>query len=682
MKRLRENRLACGGKRPKAFLGAIIGAVGGLASATIGAISARKQRKQQEKLQERQKTLQEDASMTQAYSNSIELQNDLERQRRMEYKNGGKKSNGISPVITKGGVAIPISSNVSLLRGRSHKTGGIIIGRDKNSIEAENNEVVQNTGDELRIFSAQPILNGNSPAELVLEGYNPNKVFNAQEKFKDMNNLKDDGTKKKCGGKRRLADGGRQPLNTSLGRKQFEQFKKGMRQATVNNREWLNANTTSGVTPYEVNLRTIEDNLPLDGGRGLIALRRVSEPVVTKSTSKQLSTASQKAIIKKKSSNNTIVQKSNKTQNLQGKNAITQTNSPEVLITAPIINRNNKSNNKSNNYLTVTDKFSELPNGGVAATIGGKNYYFPTEEDRDNFLNKVYSVISKRNSNKKSFSIADYFRNDRSIFDRQNESSERLRQQKERRRLYKCGGKTKKAALGMSITGGDILGAGVGALGNIASGIIGLVGANKMKAPEAPTLYQSAKLKTTYNISPQLAEVERTRQRSLDDVNANTASSVARLARNTGINLRSADAINNLYGEKENIETQLINQDRLNAQNVRNQNTQAYNQYLNQLNDFQNSKTAARFNAIGNMVEGITGAAGDIITQGQQRYEDNQKLSAIIGSSERNNLSYLIEAGYQPTIEQLNAAISSAKTQEEIDYYTKIKNRMSKSLFR
>ena len=97
------------------------------------------------------------------------------------------------PNIVRGGTAIPIGNDLFLMKGRTHEQGGIDIGKD---LEVETNEVMQVNPKSVKVFSSVPFLNGNSPAELVLGGVNPNDVFNAQEAFKDRNNLNDDGTTK------------------------------------------------------------------------------------------------------------------------------------------------------------------------------------------------------------------------------------------------------------------------------------------------------------------------------------------------------------------------------------------------------------------------------------------------------------------------------------------------------
>lgn len=114
-----------------------------------------------------------------------------------QYAVGGKVPN-----VVAGGIAQPLGNNFFYMNGRKHSQGGIDIGpSDKTGIEVEGGEVVETNGNELKVYSAQPIINGVSPAKLVMGGANPNKVFKAQEDFKDRNRINDDGTKYKEGGK-------------------------------------------------------------------------------------------------------------------------------------------------------------------------------------------------------------------------------------------------------------------------------------------------------------------------------------------------------------------------------------------------------------------------------------------------------------------------------------------------
>lgn len=112
-----------------------------------------------------------------------------------QYAVGGK-----IPNVVAGGIAQPLGNNFFYMNGRKHSQGGIDIGpSDKTGIEVEDGEVVETNGNELKVYSAQPIINGVSPAKLVMGGANPNKVFKAQEDFKDRNGINDDGTKAKYG---------------------------------------------------------------------------------------------------------------------------------------------------------------------------------------------------------------------------------------------------------------------------------------------------------------------------------------------------------------------------------------------------------------------------------------------------------------------------------------------------
>lgn len=106
------------------------------------------------------------------------------------------------PNIVRGGNAIPLGNNFYYIKGRKHSAGGVDIGADpKTGLEVEGEEVMKVTPKEVRVYSSVPFLQGNSPAELVMSGANPDAVFNAQEEFKDRNRINDDGTKYENGGK-------------------------------------------------------------------------------------------------------------------------------------------------------------------------------------------------------------------------------------------------------------------------------------------------------------------------------------------------------------------------------------------------------------------------------------------------------------------------------------------------
>lgn len=119
------------------------------------------------------------------------------------------------PNIVRGGAAIPIGKkNFYYMQGRKHEQGGIDVGRNaKTGLEVEGEEVMQVSPKEVRVYSSVPFLQGNSPAELVMGGANPDAVFNAQEEFKDRNRINDDGTKYQIGGEKQNRQIGDSPYD-------------------------------------------------------------------------------------------------------------------------------------------------------------------------------------------------------------------------------------------------------------------------------------------------------------------------------------------------------------------------------------------------------------------------------------------------------------------------------------
>lgn len=300
------------------------------------------------------------------------------------YRKGG--STDINPIIQQGGDSIRLKPNTFLLRGRKHANGGIIIGKGNNSIEAEGGEVVKIDNNVMKILSTVPMANGESPASRVIKGENPDKVFDSQEKFKDMNNLNN----KQYGIKRRRA---------ALG-------------------DWLNV---------------------------------------------------------------------------------------------------------------AGDAFSM-----ISPLIGGR--------------------------------------------------------------------RTKRAI-------------------------------NRMIAPSQPQQLQTANLRTTYNISPQLTESRQAEREAIAETSANTASSVASQARNMRIRNLGLGQRNQLLGQKENIETQLMNQAALNRQQVTNQNISATNDWRDRVGQFVNDQIVSSANVDNQMIEGVTSGIRDIQSRFDKNKQERNALTAIMASN-------------------------------------------------
>lgn len=194
-------------KRPQAFWGSLIPSalsfVGGLITSSQQAKAQRRALEEQQRLAKQQLDISNQNQLASTLNNYASAQQSYDdKDYNLKYRIGGvKRLGGRNIMITDGGNAKRIGNNTYLLRGGSHEdineTGqtGIGINVGGNEIEAEGGEVAQRKGNSLRIYSAQPILGGISPAEAIMRGYNKDKVFNAQQRFKKNNGIKDDGSK-------------------------------------------------------------------------------------------------------------------------------------------------------------------------------------------------------------------------------------------------------------------------------------------------------------------------------------------------------------------------------------------------------------------------------------------------------------------------------------------------------
>lgn len=104
----------------------------------------------------------------------------------------------------KDGVLLPLGNGFSLVKGDNpNKTDDVDIGpNNKNGLSVNNGEILQQQGNTLRVFSAEPMLGGVSPVQLLYGGIAPDKVFALQEQYKQANRIADDGTKYQKGGKK------------------------------------------------------------------------------------------------------------------------------------------------------------------------------------------------------------------------------------------------------------------------------------------------------------------------------------------------------------------------------------------------------------------------------------------------------------------------------------------------
>lgn len=179
-----------------------------------------------------------------------------------------------------------------------------------------------------------------------------------------------------------------------------------------------------------------------------------------------------------------------------------------------------------------------------------------------------------------------------------------------------------------NITTADWIGLGSNMAGSLASYFASRRAINKMRGPGQPTLISASKLKTKYNINPQLDRIREDKFEAYRDIDSNTASSRVSLARKQRVRNAAGQAANELYGNKENIETNLINQDRRNQQSVRQFNAQQYNQYIDRKTAFDNGIREAKVTNINNLFSGINAGIQDMIS----RYENRKALNNTIGA--------------------------------------------------
>ena len=587
-----------------------------------------------------------------------------------QYATGGKVPN-----VVDGGIAHPLGNNFFYMNGRKHSQGGIDIGpNDKTGIEVEDGEVVETNGNELKVYSAQPIFNGASPAKLVMGGANPNKVFKAQEDFKDRNKINDDGTIKAMGGLSRDKDyGSKKKPYPSVAKKDFagghrsypiptkadavdalrlaglhgrndvkakvynkypELRKKGNVGLVVS----INGNVKNGLIHSPSSTGGLRDKFAVGGnrinrhGRTLEYDEQIGAYVpITNRTINRTSTYP----INKSARGETIVGSDYTFRNgrwSKNNNVNTNTNKPNIdnenrrpqyyaerrlplfedgagitsgLVRAGWSHGNNKGvsmNNTNIPSLSATKSSGKTPRGGRSKS-NQSTQSVPTKTPP--------IAVYNRNLPKVEANIPTTLPVSTSTPAKGTTSSDGKGQ-----------GKFK------NLTTADWIGLGSNVAGSLASYFASRRAINKMRGPGQPTLISANKLKTKYNINPQLDRIREDKFEAYRDIDSNTASSRVSLARKQRVRNTAGQAANELYGNKENIETNLINQDRRNQQSVRQFNAQQYNQYIDRKTAFDNGIREAKVTNINNLFSGINAGIQDMIS----RYENRKALNNTIGA--------------------------------------------------
>lgn len=712
-----------------------------------------------------------------------------------QYAVGGK-----IPNVVAGGIAQPLGNNFFYMNGRKHSQGGIDIGpSDKTGIEVEDGEVVETNGNELKVYSAQPIINGVSPAKLVMGGANPNKVFKAQEDFKDRNGINDDGTKAKYGKEKYVAksdntrvtpimESPRKQLTSNISKykdfvnildsngkvidipdvlqtniddtraflktfnkwnarygvvnynieKQFDklynkdinrELKKSKRISNNELKEYIkskgihpedkkyNVITSEGLVSTSRNKGNPYQHFIFTGDVGKQGLDVVDIKDVNSEEFKHILNTRQhtgkyskgysrksrkfggKDMIVSISGNvkNGLIHSPSSTGGLRDKFAVGGTRinrhgrtweyDEQIGAYVPITNRTiNRTSaypiNKSARGETIIGSDYTFRNGrwsknnNVNTNINKPNidngnrrpqYYaerrLPLFEDGAGITSGLVRAgwshgnnrgISMNNTNIPSLSeTKSNGKTPRGGRSKSSQSTQSVPTKTPPTAVYNrnlpkveasipttlpvststlAKGTTSSDGKGQgkfkNLTTADWIGLGSNVAGSLASYFASRRAINKMRGPSQPTLISANKLKTKYNINPQLDRIREDKFEAYRDIDSNTASSRVSLARKQRVRNAAGQAANELYGNKENIETNLINQDRRNQQSVRQFNAQQYNQYIDRKAAFDNGIREAKVTNINNLFSGINAGIQDMIS----RYENRKALNNTIGA--------------------------------------------------
>ena len=187
---------------------------------------------------------------------------------------------------------------------------------------------------------------------------------------------------------------------------------------------------------------------------------------------------------------------------------------------------------------------------------------------------------------------------------------------------------------GMTPSTGDWIGLGVDTLAGLAGGIINYNAAKDIYSPGRAPIMLASKLPTNYNITPQLEEVKRYRDRLTGETYANTSSSVAALNRARNINLNSLNELSKLWTTKENEENKMLTQDALNQQSVAETNIRNQMARESEIAKYKNAQNQAKYDAINTSLTGLAQAYNNFYTNATKRYEDEIAMRTYLAGSE------------------------------------------------
>ena len=607
-----------------------------------------------------------------------------------QYAVGGK-----IPNVVAGGIAQPLGNNFFYMNGRKHSQGGIDIGpSDKTGIEVEGGEVVETNGNELKVYSAQPILNGASPAQLVMGGANPNKVFKAQEDFKDRNKINDDGTIKAMGGLSRDKDyGSKKKPYPSVAKKDFAG---GHRSYPIPTKadaiDALRLAGLHGRNDVKAKVYNKYPELRKKGSNGLIISISgnvknglLHSPSSTGGLRDKFAVGGNRInrhgrTLEYDEQNGYYVPITNRTINRTSIYPINKSARGETIVGSDYTFRNGRwsKNNTTNNNVNTNNK-SNIDNGNRRPQYYAERR-LPLFEDGAGITSGLIRAgwshgnnkgISMNNTNIPSLSeTKSSGKTPRGRRSKSSQSTQSISTKTPPTAVYNrnlpkveasipttlpvststlAKGTTSSDGKGQgkfkNITAADWIGLGSNVAGSLASYFASKRAINKMRGPGQPTLISANKLKTKYNINPQLDRIREDKFEAYRDIDSNTASSRVSLARKQRVRNAAGQAANELYGNKENIETNLINQDRRNQQSVRQFNAQQYNQYIDRKAAFDNGIREAKVTNINNLFSGINAGIQDMISRYENRKALNNTISAMRASAPNVDDRIMRDAG-------------------------------------
>jgi hypothetical protein len=594
----------------------------------------------------------------------------------------------LNPKVVRGGKAIPLGNNFYYMQGKKHEQGGIDLGADdKNGLEVEGGEVVHTSKNSIKVFSAVPMLNGKSPAEKIINGENANKVFKEQEEFKDRNNFNDDGSKKyQNGGKRRYIGG-----STNEARQKYFDTDKELTDSVkvIAKRYNINPNLLAsrmakeGPIDKAINYyndtngkfdrREVHgsdwglDDTGNNLNEGIITLKepylsyydeeffnekgREVNSVYSPNWNFGISATAAELEYRRNEMKKRFPNLSDEQLNAAASAAFNR-----GIYGATKYIKQGKDLNEYSPFINIKKMGGQVKkNIFVELNVGGKKKLVPASS----FTGERQKALMGINEDIDYINTPKY----KGIIEEASITNPRLSPNNVYKQLTNAAGtddalKIKKlnnipnnnkfspaAGHFNEITLGDIIGGVTNTIGSITNYNSNRRTLNNMKYSSAPLPIQAKKLKTRFNINPQLDKIREYLKATNRDIDSNTASSRVALARKGIARTNALLQTNNLYATKENAETQLLNQDNMNQQNVAARNVEMYNRWREGKSNFDNMLLEKHVENTSDLIRGLTTTVQDIIGGIEQRKNINNTLSTIAAANPNVTAEILKDLG-------------------------------------